>query len=90
MTEEKRGLMGRKTSLIRAKVCKSCMGTSNSKTPMMYMHSTELLKYCPIGLTGSSCSSFRYSIRLYFLSRSEREREKDKSYKTTEVLQPEN
>ena len=65
MMEEKRGLMGRKTSLRRAYVCKSSIGTSNSKTPMMYMHSTELLKYCPTGLTGSSCSSFWCSIVLY-------------------------
>jgi len=74
MMEEKRGLMGRKTSLIRVKVCKSCMGTSNSKTPIIYMHSAELLKYCPIGLTGSACSSCRCSIVLnIFGSRSERE-----------------
>jgi hypothetical protein len=63
MMEEKRGLMGRKTSLRRAKACKSSMATSNSKTAIIYKHSDELLKYCPIGLTGSSnCSSYSCSI----------------------------
>jgi len=63
MMEEKRGLMGRKTSLRRAKACKSSMETSNSKTAIIYKHRDELLKYCPIGLTGScNCSSFSCSI----------------------------
>lgn len=63
MMEEKRGLMGRKTSLNKAKTCKSWMGTSNSKTAIMCKHMTELLKYCPRGLTGcSSSSSFSCSI----------------------------
>lgn len=64
MMEEKRGLMGRKISLRRARACKSCMGTSNSKTAIMYKHSAELLKYCPRGLTGSASSSTWYSIVL--------------------------
>ncbi|KAJ1426789.1 hypothetical protein SESBI_10040 [Sesbania bispinosa] len=56
MIEEKRGLMGRKLSL-KSEEVKPSMGTSNSKTAMIYKDITELLKYCPIGLTGSPCSS---------------------------------
>ena len=65
MMEEKRGLMGRKTSLSSEKAWASIMvmGISNSRTARMEMDKIELLKYCPVGLTGSitiSSSSIIY------------------------------
>jgi hypothetical protein len=57
MMEEKRGLMGRKTSLTKGIVFESSMGTSVSKTPRTETFRAELLKYCEEGLTGSKASS---------------------------------
>lgn len=57
MIEEKRGLMGINRFLSREKVCKSWIGTSNSKTATMVSDKTELFKYCPLGLTGANISS---------------------------------
>jgi hypothetical protein len=34
----------------------SLIGTSNSKTTIIDIDSTELVKYCPVGLTGSNPS----------------------------------
>ena len=65
MSEEKRGLMGRNTSLSNDKVGKSSIGMSNSKMLIIDICKTELLKYCPVGLTGwssSSSSCSKYSI----------------------------
>ena len=56
MREEKRGLIGRKTSLSNGMVGKSSIGISKSKTPRMQTDNTELLKYCAVGLTGSEYS----------------------------------
>ena len=56
--EEKRGLMGRNTSLTNDIVeGRLLIGISNSITAIMDTDSTELLKYCPVGLTGSNPSS---------------------------------
>jgi hypothetical protein len=63
MMEEKRGLMGRNRSLSNDMACVSLIGTSVSKTEIMDMESTELLKYCPVGLTGSNPS--QNSITVY-------------------------
>lgn len=57
MMEEKRGLMGRKTSLTKGISSESSMGTSVSKTPRTETFRAELLKYCAEGLTGSKASS---------------------------------
>ena len=56
MMDEKRGLMGRKTSLSKDKTSTSVMliGISNSKTPIIHTDNTELLKYWAVGLTGST------------------------------------
>ena len=56
MMDEKRGLMGRKTSLSKDKASASLMliGIANSKTPRIHRDNTELLKYWPVGLTGSA------------------------------------
>lgn len=54
--EEKRGLMGRKTSLSKPNAGESSIGISESKTARMQTESTELLKYCAVGLTGSEYS----------------------------------
>lgn len=54
--EVKRG-MERNESLTMGRVCKSWIGTSNSKTAMMCMHKKVLSKHCPKGLTGSINSS---------------------------------
>ncbi|GLT55085.1 hypothetical protein SLA2020_282350 [Shorea laevis] len=56
MMEEKRGLMGRKSSLSNDTVWMSLIGTSTSKTLIIDIHNTELFKYCPRGLTGSNPS----------------------------------
>jgi hypothetical protein len=56
MTEEKRGLMARKTSLRNDMMWTSFIGTSDSKTVIIDTHNTELFKYCPVGLTGSDPS----------------------------------
>lgn len=53
MMEENRGLTGRKTSWSMDKVGESSMGISDSKTPKTLTDKAELLKYCPVGLTGS-------------------------------------
>lgn len=55
--EEKRGLMGRNTSLSNDMVAESSIGFSDSKTARIHTDRTELLKYCPVGLTGSDTSS---------------------------------
>ena len=56
--EEKRGLMGRNTSLTNDIMeGRLLIGISNSITAIMDTDSTELLKYCPVGLTGSNPSS---------------------------------
>ncbi len=56
--EEKRGLMGRNTSLSNDMAGSwSLIGISNSKTAIMDTDSTELLKFCAVGLTGSNPSS---------------------------------
>ena len=56
--EEKRGLMGRNTSLSNDIMeGRLLIGISNSITATMDTDSTELLKYCPVGLTGSNPSS---------------------------------
>ena len=57
MMEEKRGLMERKTSRIKDIISESSKGISVSKTARMDMFRAELLKYCPVGLTGSNASS---------------------------------
>jgi hypothetical protein len=62
MMEEKRVLIGRKTSWRSDIVCLSSIGISDSKTPKMHTLSEELFKYCPVGLTGSSISSSNPSI----------------------------
>ncbi|KAE8692759.1 hypothetical protein F3Y22_tig00110831pilonHSYRG00699 [Hibiscus syriacus] len=51
MMEEKRGLIGRKTSRSKDNVGESSIGISKSKTARTKMESTELLKYSPMGLT---------------------------------------
>lgn len=55
MTDEKSGLIGRKTSLSKGMICdsKSSKGTSNSKTPRIDTESTELFMYWDMGLAGS-------------------------------------
>ena len=65
MTEEKRGLTGRNTSLSNDMACTLLLviGTSISKTVRIDTDNTELFKYCPVGLTGSNPSS--NSIMLY-------------------------
>ena len=56
--EEKRGLMGRNTSLSNDIMeGRLLIGISNSITAIMDTNSTELLKYCPVGHTGSNPSS---------------------------------
>ena len=67
MMEEKRELIGRKTFLRRGIARELSIGTSNSKTPIIYIHSIELLKYCPTGLTASSPSSLGYTIFILLL-----------------------
>lgn len=49
-------------------VDESSIGISDSKTARIQMDKTELLKYCPVGLTGSDASSFDSIIRfvMYF------------------------
>lgn len=54
MTEEKRGWMGKKRFSSVDIVGESSMATSDSKIARMPIDSTELLKYWPVGLTGSS------------------------------------
>ncbi|RWW45333.1 hypothetical protein BHE74_00048849 [Ensete ventricosum] len=54
MTEEKRGWMGKKRLSSVDIVGESSMATSDSKIARMPIDSTELLKYWPVGLTGSS------------------------------------
>ena len=54
--EEKRGLMGRNTSLSNDMVCSSLIGTSDSKTAIIDTDSAELLKYCALGLAGANPS----------------------------------
>ncbi|KAL7000432.1 hypothetical protein U1Q18_001582, partial [Sarracenia purpurea var. burkii] len=61
MMEEKRGLMGRKTFRRKGKAGESSMGTWDSKTARTAMESAELLKYWPVGLTGSSAISIPVS-----------------------------
>ena len=56
MMEEKRELMGRKRFWRSGTVWESSMGISVSKTARTYTLSEELVKYCPVGLTGSSIS----------------------------------
>lgn len=51
--EEKRGFNGKKRFSSVDMVGESSMGTSDSKTTRMQMDSAELLKYWPVGLTGS-------------------------------------
>ena len=63
--EEKRGWMGRKAFWRSAMVGRSSRGTCDSKMPRIEIDRTELLKYCPVGLTGSASSSsscFNWSI----------------------------
>lgn len=45
MMEEKRGFIGKKTSLRRGMVMESSIGTSDSKTPRIVSDNAELLKY---------------------------------------------
>ena len=54
MMEEKRGLMGRNTSLSNDMACSSLIGTSDSKTAIIDIDSAELLKYCALGLAGAN------------------------------------
>lgn len=58
ITEEKRGLMGSHAPLTLSNDMRgrSLIGTSNSRTTITDIDSTELLKYCPLGLTGSNPS----------------------------------
>ena len=58
MMEEKRVLMGRKTSLSNdmARASLVSIGTSLCMTPIIDIDSTELLKYCALGLAGSNPS----------------------------------
>lgn len=49
--------MGINRFFSREMVCKSWIGTSNSKTATMVRDKTELFKYCPLGLTGANISS---------------------------------
>lgn len=56
MMEENRGLMGKKEFSRVTMAGESSIGLSNSKKARMLTESTELLKYCPVGLTGSSSS----------------------------------
>ena len=67
MMEEKRGLMGRNTSLSNDMAFSSLIGTSDSKTAIIDTDSAELLKYCALGLAGANpsllCSIF-YSFAL--------------------------
>jgi len=51
--EEKRGLIGMKTSLSKGIANELSNGIANSRKPKTYELITELLKYCPCGLTGS-------------------------------------
>lgn len=69
MMEEKRGLMGRKISFSNGIASESSKGTSNSKIARMEIDRVELLKYCPIGLTGSATTSsaFSHSISSFVL-----------------------
>lgn len=49
--------MGRKTSLSNFMVQESSIGISDSKTEMTEIDNAELVKYCPVGLTGNDVSS---------------------------------
>jgi hypothetical protein len=60
MMEEKRGLIGRKMLRSVSAVGESSIGISDSKTTKMLTESAELLKYCPMGLTGGSSSHDKY------------------------------
>jgi hypothetical protein len=70
MTEEKRGLIGRNKSLSNDAACTwlSVIGTSISKTARIDTDNTELLKYCPVGLTGSVNPSFNSIMLFVFLA----------------------
>lgn len=62
MMEEKRGLIGRNTSLSMVMVGESSIGMADSKTARMLTESVALLKYCPDGLTGSVIAAISSSI----------------------------
>lgn len=62
--EEKRGLIGRNTSLSMVMVGESSIGMAISRTARTLTESVALLKYWPDGLTGSVTAAISSSIDL--------------------------
>ena len=61
MIEENRELTGKKEFSRVMMAGESLIGLSDSKKARMLTESTELLKYCPVGLTGSSSSILNFN-----------------------------